>query len=180
MAGSLDLSPLTDGSANATTTSSEQNNNSPLVAPPPTKKKRLTAKQKQDKRVDDLKQKEHFKAAHKAATKMYHEEREKGGGGMTVREVARKIQFKFGVGPSASTIHQYVADSDESELTETSRLDLEIGDTALGRLEKKRKKEFAQAATNMTDAEWNELLAARSLSSLAASLMTSTMDMMNN
>jgi hypothetical protein len=108
---SSDLSPLTDCSARVTTTSSVQNNNSPLFALPPTKKKRLTVKQKQDKHIDGLKERDHYKAAHKAATKLYNEEWEKGDDGMTVREVAKQIQLKFGgVGPSASTIHRYVAD----------------------------------------------------------------------
>jgi len=107
--GSSEVSPLTDDSAAATSTSSQNNYNSPLVAPPPTKKKRMTAKQKQDSRANDLKKKEHFKAAHKAATKLYNDERNKGDDGLTVRQVAKKIQFKFGVGPSASTIHRYVA-----------------------------------------------------------------------
>ena len=71
-------------------------------------------------------------------------------------------------------------DADENELKEASRTDLDIGDTALGRLEKKRKKELVQAATKMTDAEWNELLAARSLSSLAASSVTTATDTNNN
>jgi len=71
-------------------------------------------------------------------------------------------------------------DADDNELKEASRTDLEIGDTALGRLEKKRKKELVQAATRMTGEEWNELIAARSLSSLAASSVTSTTDTNNN
>lgn len=89
--GSSDLSPLTDCSATATATSSQQNKDSPSVAPPSTKKKRLTSKQKQDERVDNLKKRGHFKAAHKAATKLYKEEREKGDDGMTVRDVAKKL-----------------------------------------------------------------------------------------
>ena len=88
--GSSDLS-LTNCSATATATSSQQNNDSPLIAPPLTKKKRLTSKQKQDESVDNLKKKDHFKAAHKAATKLYKEEREKGDDGMTVRDVAKKL-----------------------------------------------------------------------------------------
>ena len=71
-------------------------------------------------------------------------------------------------------------EDDENELKEARRLDLEIGDTAPGRLEKKRKKELVQAAMKMTEEEWNELLAARSLNSLADSLLTSTMDTNNN
>jgi hypothetical protein len=71
-------------------------------------------------------------------------------------------------------------DADENELKEASRTDLNIGDTALGRLEKKRKKELVQAATKMTDDEWNELLAARTLSSLAASSVTTALDTNNN
>ena len=71
-------------------------------------------------------------------------------------------------------------EADDSKLKEASRTDLEIGDTALGRLEKQRKKELVQAATKMTGEEWNELLAARSLSSLAASTVTSTTDTNNN
>ena len=65
-------------------------------------------------------------------------------------------------------------------MKEASRTDLDIGDTALGQLEKKRKKELVQAAKRMTDAEWNELLAARSLGSLAASSVTTAMDTNNS
>lgn len=89
--GSSKLSPLTDNSANATTTPSEKNNNSPMIALPPTKKKQLTPKQKQYTLIDNLNKLDHFKATHKAATKMYHEEREKGDEGMTNCEEAKKF-----------------------------------------------------------------------------------------
>ena len=55
-------------------------------------------------------------------------------------------------------------DDDENELKEACRPDLEIGDTALGRLEKKRKRDLVQTATKMTEDEWHEVIAARSLS----------------
>jgi len=71
-------------------------------------------------------------------------------------------------------------DAEEKKLMEASRTDIDIGDTALGRLEEKRKKELVQAATKMTDAEWNKLLAAQNLSSLAVSSMTLAMDTNHN
>ena len=77
-------------------------------------------------------------------------------------------------------LFQLWTEEDENELKEARQSDLEIGNSALGRLEKKRKKELVQAATKMTEEEWNELVAAWSLSSLAASSVTSTMDVNNN
>ena len=71
-------------------------------------------------------------------------------------------------------------DDDENELKEASRTDLDIGDTALGWLEKKRRKELVQTATKMTDDEWNELIAAQSLTSYATTSETSTTDTNDN
>ena len=65
-------------------------------------------------------------------------------------------------------------DDDKNELKEACRTDLEIGDTALGRLEKKRKRDLVQTATKMTEDEWNEVIAARSLSTLATMPETTT------
>ena len=45
------------------------------------------------------------------------------------------------------------SDSDEIALLEASKTDIGIGDTAVGRLEMKRKKEFKQLARKMTDEE---------------------------
>ena len=56
-----------------------------------------------------LKEKEIYKAAHKAATTLYVLERSKEGGGMTVRQVEEIVKKKFhGIGPSKSTIQHYV------------------------------------------------------------------------
>jgi hypothetical protein len=45
------------------------------------------------------------------------------------------------------------------------RTDLEIGDTALGRLQAKKKKDFIKTARKFTPEEWAETTEARSLSS---------------
>mgnify|MGYP006169808191 FL=1 len=52
-------------------------------------------------------------------------------------------------------------DDDENALQQASRLDLDVGDTALGRLAEQRKKEFRLAARKFTEEEWAEILAAR-------------------
>ena len=52
-------------------------------------------------------------------------------------------------------------DDDENALQQASRLDLEVGDTALGRLAEQRKKEFRLTARKFTEEEWAEILAAR-------------------
>ena len=57
----------------------------PVPAPPKKMGLTLTMKQKQDMRAAILKEKEIYKAAHKAATTLYALERSKEGGGMTVR-----------------------------------------------------------------------------------------------
>ncbi len=44
---------------------------------------------------------------------------------------------------------------------QASRLDLEVGDTALGRLAEQRKKEFRLTARKFTEEEWAKILAAR-------------------
>ena len=40
-------------------------------------------------------------------------------------------------------------------------MDLDVGDTVLGRLAEQRKKEFRLAARKFTEEEWAEILAAR-------------------
>jgi len=66
----------------------------PPPVPAPPKKMRLTlmTKQKQDSRVAILKEKEIYKAAHKAASTLYVLERSKEGGGMTVRQVEEIVK----------------------------------------------------------------------------------------
>ena len=58
-------------------------------------------------------------------------------------------------------------DEDENALQQasSSRLDLDVGDTALGRLAKQRKKEFRLTVRKFTEEEWAEILAARCLNS---------------
>jgi hypothetical protein len=58
-----------------------------IPAPPKKMRLTLTTKQKQDARAAILKEKEIYKAAHKAATILYTLDRSKEGGGMTVRQV---------------------------------------------------------------------------------------------
>jgi len=58
-------------------------------------------------------------------------------------------------------------DDDENALKEASRTDLDIGDTALGRLKKRKKKELVRTVKDMTEEEWSEVIAARSLATLA-------------
>jgi hypothetical protein len=53
-------------------------------------------------------------------------------------------------------------DGDEAALIEASREDIELGDTALGRLQKKKKADFVKTARKFTDEEWAEMTAARS------------------
>ena len=60
-------------------------------------------------------------------------------------------------------LYEAWTDEDENALMEASREDLNIGDTALGRLEKKRKQEFIQSARSLTEEEWSDLTAARSM-----------------
>ena len=66
-----------------------------------------------------------------------------------------------------------VNDSDEIALLEASKTDIGIGDTAVGQLEMKRKKEFKQVARKLTDEEWTEMEAIRNLERHDASNATS-------
>ena len=52
-------------------------------------------------------------------------------------------------------------DDNENTLQQASRLDQDVGDTALGQLPEQRKKEFRLAARKFTEEEWAEILAAR-------------------
>ena len=58
------------------------------------------------------------------------------------------------------TIERWTDDV-ENALQQASRLDLDVGDTVLGRLAEQRKKEFRLAARKFTEEEWAEILAAR-------------------
>ena len=64
----------------------------PVPAPPKKMRLILTTKQKQDSRAAVLKEKEIYKAVHKAATTLYALERSKEGGGMTVRQVEEIVK----------------------------------------------------------------------------------------
>ncbi len=64
-------------------------------------------------RIECIKQKDVYKVAHIAGTKLYDKERKKegGGGGISVHQVHEQRQKSFGsTGPSAALIHQYVLD----------------------------------------------------------------------
>lgn len=52
-------------------------------------------------------------------------------------------------------------DDDENELAEARRTDIEIGDTAVGRLKEKRQKEFQLTAPDFTHDEWAKIVATR-------------------
>ncbi len=58
------------------------------------------------------------------------------------------------------TIERWTDDV-ENALQQASRLDLDVGDTVLGRLAEQRKKEFRLAARKFTEEELVEILAAR-------------------
>jgi len=55
-------------------------------------------------------------------------------------------------------------EDDENALKEASRTDLVIGDTALGQLQDKKRKEVIDTARKFTQEEWAELAAARNSS----------------
>ena len=59
-------------------------------------------------------------------------------------------------------IYERWTDDDEIALVEASRTDLEIGDTAVGRLEEKRKRDLMQAARHLSAEEWAEIAETRS------------------
>ena len=61
-------------------------------------------------------------------------------------------------------------DDDENALKEASRTDLVIGDTALGRLQDKKRNEFLETARKFTPEEWAEIIAARSSADTATTL----------
>ncbi len=52
-------------------------------------------------------------------------------------------------------------DKDERKLLEASRVDINVGDTALGRMQKRKMNDFKQAAKMMTQEEWEETVSAR-------------------
>ena len=69
---------------------------------------RLTSAQKQDERCNNYARWDHYKHAHKSATRLYSEQL-KIEGGMSVREVEKNIKSQFrGVGPSKETIRHHV------------------------------------------------------------------------
>ena len=58
-------------------------------------------------------------------------------------------------------------DEDERKLIEASKEDLGIGDTAVGRLEAKRKRDFIQTASKFTPEEWTEIMAQRNADNIS-------------
>ena len=57
-------------------------------------------------------------------------------------------------------------DEDENALKEASRTHIGIGDTAVGRLEERRMREFKQTVAKFTPEEWAEIEAARGISNI--------------
>ena len=70
-----------------------------------------------------------------------------------------KIQTKDGKPP----ICERWTDDDEQELLEASKVDIAVGDTALGRMQKRKSKEAQQSIITMADDELTEALAAREM-----------------
>ena len=64
-------------------------------------------------------------------------------------------------------VYERWTDDDKNALKEASRTDLDIGDMALGRLKKRKKKELVRTVKDMTEEEWSEVVAAWSLGTLA-------------
>ena len=52
-------------------------------------------------------------------------------------------------------------DDDKNALQQASRLDLDVGDTVLGRLAEQRKKEFRLTVRKFAEEKWAEILVAR-------------------
>ena len=52
-------------------------------------------------------------------------------------------------------------DDDERALLEASKDEITVGDTALGRMQRRKQNEVRGSIMNMTDAEWEEVIAAR-------------------
>ena len=73
------------------------------------KSRRLTVSQKQEQRVEDYAEWLKKKEAHKAATTLYAEQRSIEGG-MSLRDVEKKIKLEFKVGPSIETIRRHVVE----------------------------------------------------------------------
>lgn len=58
-------------------------------------------------------------------------------------------------------VYKRWTDDDERELLEASKEEITLGDTALGRVQKRKSNEVRRSILNMPDAEWAELVAAR-------------------
>ena len=52
---------------------------------------------------------------------------------------------------------EWQGDDDERALIEAGRTDLDIGDTAVGRLQKKRMDDLKRSAQQLTSEEWREI-----------------------
>ncbi len=82
------------------------------------KRHRLNAKQTQEKSEEDLRMQVKYSRVHKAATKLYTTELDKGKEGMSSRKVDAAIKKKYtGVGPSDASIHHYVVNRGEINMS---------------------------------------------------------------
>jgi hypothetical protein len=95
-----DISPITSDSASSLLQSDGTQKH---------KSRRLTVSQKQEQRVEDYAEWLKKKEAHKAATTLYAEQLSIEGG-MSLRDVEKKIKSEFKVGPSKETIRRHVVD----------------------------------------------------------------------
>ena len=93
-----DMSPITDDSTTSLLNSDSKQKQ---------KSRRLTVSQKQEQRVSDFADWSKYKEAHKAATSLYSEQLSVQGG-MSLRDVEKKIKSDFKVGPSKETIRRHV------------------------------------------------------------------------
>ena len=106
-----DLSPITDDSARSLLNSDGSQKK---------KSRRLTVTQKQEQRVQDYAEWSKYKEAHKAATTLYSEQLSIEGG-MSLRDVEKKIKTEFKVGPSKETIRRHVVDLNNIGISPTKR-----------------------------------------------------------
>ena len=60
-----------------------------------------------------------------------------------------------------ATVYDRWTDDDERALLEASKDEIAVGDTALGRMQRRKQNEVRRSIMNMTDAEWEEVIAAR-------------------
>ena len=107
-----DVSPITDDSATSLLNSDGKQMQ---------KSRRLTVSQKQEQRVEDYANWLKKKEAHKAATTLYSEQLSIQGG-MSLRDVEKKIKSDFKVGPSKETIRRHVVDLNSVGISPTKHV----------------------------------------------------------